>query len=90
MVSKIDENLRILVGLKGGAIGCVSQKNIVEVLGCHLFAAVVDFATLVYVAARLAFFCRLIEQLAWIRILGARSDVVIRHVDNVFASYAVF
>ena len=65
MVGEVDEHLRVLVRLEGGAVGGVAQKHVVEVLRRHVFATVINLATVIHIDACSTTSRRLVEDLAF-------------------------
>jgi len=89
MVSEVEEHLGVLIRLEGGAVGVVTKKNVVEVLGGNGFARVVDVRLVVVVDALSASIGWVVEELSWEWVGAAVSNIVVSEMDDVLTGDAI-
>lgn len=84
MISKIEENLGVLVGLEDWTTSSslVSLKDSNDVLGSNIFAFVVDLAPSIDISTWGTLLGWLVEKLAFEWVSPAASNIIVSEVDD--------
>lgn len=93
MVHKVDKYAvfrraveHLLARRHAGLLAC---ENLHERFRCHLGASVIYLTAFIHIHRVDPVLCRLIEQLAWERVLLVRRDVIVHHQDHILCRDAM-